>query len=176
LFEPSSLHKYSTGMREMKLEYFFSENEDEPLVPNNIFAQTKDGAAAGGSSAGASAASGGAGGGGSGSGGYFGLRGGTASAGAAGERTGLVYTGIGGSNDGSRSQSPLAGGAGARGDYRRGGDLSGNDSDDAEAGLAPLRGAAIRARAASGSSGGSGGSGGSAGHAAEVHKRPVGRR
>jgi hypothetical protein len=36
LFEPSSLHKYSTGMREMKLEYFFGENEDEPLVSTNI--------------------------------------------------------------------------------------------------------------------------------------------
>ena len=29
LFEPSSLHKYSSGMREMKLEYFFESNEDE---------------------------------------------------------------------------------------------------------------------------------------------------
>jgi hypothetical protein len=36
LFEPSSLHKYSSGMREMKLEYFFGENEDEPLVSTNI--------------------------------------------------------------------------------------------------------------------------------------------
>lgn len=36
LFEPSSLHKYSSGMREMKLEYFFGENEDEPLVSMNI--------------------------------------------------------------------------------------------------------------------------------------------
>ena len=43
LFEPSSLHKYSTGMREMKLEYFFSENEDEPLVPTNIFANPNPG-------------------------------------------------------------------------------------------------------------------------------------
>ena len=36
LFEPSTLHRYSTGMREMKLEYFFGENEDEPLVSAGI--------------------------------------------------------------------------------------------------------------------------------------------
>lgn len=36
LFEPSSLHKYSSGMREMKLELFFGENEDEPLVSGII--------------------------------------------------------------------------------------------------------------------------------------------
>lgn len=36
LFEPSSLHKYSCGMREMKLELFFGENEDEPLVSGII--------------------------------------------------------------------------------------------------------------------------------------------
>jgi hypothetical protein len=36
LFEPASLHKYSTGMREMHLEYFSSENE--PLIPANVVA------------------------------------------------------------------------------------------------------------------------------------------
>ena len=36
LFEPSSLHKYSSGMREMKLEYFFESNEDEIAHSNRL--------------------------------------------------------------------------------------------------------------------------------------------